>query len=102
MSSFLGFISAAADFVLTLNLKAAIVAAGFILMLMLTRRRGARIAPEGKAPDRPRHQGPPRPCECHRADAASPQLKRAERPFRRGGAATGARSLASLATAQER
>src|SRR3954469_14322525 len=36
MSTVLGFISAATDFVLTLNLKPAIVAAGFILMLMLT------------------------------------------------------------------
>ena len=41
MSSFLEFLSAAADFALTLNLKAAIVAAGFIVMLMLTRRRAA-------------------------------------------------------------
>jgi len=41
MSSFLEFLSAAADFALTLNLKAAIVAAGFILMLVLMRRRGA-------------------------------------------------------------
>ena len=62
MNTFLEFLSAAADFALTLNLKAAIVAAGFIVMLVLTRRRGARIAPEGKAPDRPRHQGLPRPC----------------------------------------
>ena len=38
MSTFLEFLSAAADFALTLNLKAAIVAAGFIVMLMLTRR----------------------------------------------------------------
>ena len=42
MSSFHEFLSAAADFALTLNLKAAIVAAGFIVMLMLTRRRGAK------------------------------------------------------------
>jgi hypothetical protein len=42
MSSFLEFLSAAADFALTLNLKAAILAAGFIVMLMLTRRRGAK------------------------------------------------------------
>jgi len=41
MSTFLAFISAAADFALSLNPKAAIVAAGFIVMLMLTRRRGA-------------------------------------------------------------
>ena len=49
------------------NLKPAIVAAGFILMLMLTRRRGtASVA--GKDPDRPRHQGLSRPCECHKPD----------------------------------
>ena len=41
MTTFLAFLSSAADFALTLNLKAAIVAAGFILMLVLTRRRGA-------------------------------------------------------------
>ena len=41
MSTFLAFISAAADFALTLNLKAAVVAAGFIVLLMLTRQRGA-------------------------------------------------------------
>jgi len=41
MSTFLEFLSAAGDFAVTLNLKAAIVAAGFILMLVLTRRRGA-------------------------------------------------------------
>ena len=46
MTTFLEFLSAAADFALTLNLKAAIVATGFIVMLMLTRRRGA----EGKGP----------------------------------------------------
>jgi hypothetical protein len=46
MTTFLEFLSAAADFALTLNLKAAIVAAGFIVMLMLTRRRGVgRQAP---------------------------------------------------------
>ena len=50
MSTFLAFISAATDFVLTLNLKPAIVASGFILMLMLTRRRGAREPPR----ERPR------------------------------------------------
>jgi hypothetical protein len=60
MGTFLTFISAATDFVLTLNLKPAIVAAGFILMLMLTRRRGtARRDAARKGPDRPRHQGPP-------------------------------------------
>jgi hypothetical protein len=37
MSTLLEFLSAAADFALTLNLKAAIVAAGFIVMLVLTR-----------------------------------------------------------------
>ena len=37
MSTFLEFLSAAADFTLTLNLKAAIVAAGFIAILVLTR-----------------------------------------------------------------
>ena len=42
MSSFLEFLSVAADFALMLNLKAAIVAAGFIVLLMLTRRRGAK------------------------------------------------------------
>jgi hypothetical protein len=42
MSTFFEFLSAAADFVLTLNLKAAILAAGLIVMLMLTRRRGAK------------------------------------------------------------
>ena len=42
MSTFLNFLSAAADFALTLNLKAAVLAAGFIAMLMLTRRRGAK------------------------------------------------------------
>ena len=41
MTTFLALLSTAADFALTLNLKAAIVAAGFILMLVLTRRRGA-------------------------------------------------------------
>jgi hypothetical protein len=41
MTTFLEFLEAAADFALTLNLKAAIVATGFIVMLMLTRRRGA-------------------------------------------------------------
>ena len=41
MSTFFEFLSAAADFALNLNLKAAILAAGFIFMLMLTRRRGA-------------------------------------------------------------
>ena len=41
MTTFLAFLSTAADFALTLNLKAAIVAAGFIVLLMLTRRRGA-------------------------------------------------------------
>ena len=40
MSTFLNFLSTAADFALTLNLKAAIVTAGSILMLVLTRRRG--------------------------------------------------------------
>ena len=42
MNSFHEFLSAAADFALTLNLKAAIVAAGFIVLLMLTRRPGAK------------------------------------------------------------
>ena len=37
MSTFLEFFSDAADFALTLNLKAAIVAAGFIVILVLTR-----------------------------------------------------------------
>jgi hypothetical protein len=37
MSNFLAFLNAAADFALALNLKAAIVAAGFIVMLVLTR-----------------------------------------------------------------
>ena len=37
MSTFLEFLSAAADFALSLNLKAAVVAAGFIAMLALTR-----------------------------------------------------------------
>jgi hypothetical protein len=37
MSSFLEFLSPAADFALTLNLKAAIVAAGFIVILVFTR-----------------------------------------------------------------
>ena len=41
MSTFPEFLSASADFALTLNLKAAIVAASFIVMLMLMRRRGA-------------------------------------------------------------
>ena len=41
MSTFLEFLSAAGDFAVTLNLKAAIVAVGFILLLVLTRRRGA-------------------------------------------------------------
>ena len=41
MTTFLEFLEAAADFALTLNLKAAIVATGFIVMLMRTRRRGA-------------------------------------------------------------
>jgi hypothetical protein len=59
MSSFLEVLSAAADFALTLNLKAAIVAVGFIVLLMFTRRTRCRIAPEGKAPDQPRRQGPP-------------------------------------------
>ena len=58
MSTFLAFISAATDFVLALNLKPAIVAAGFILMLMLTRRRGT-ASRRGKAPDRPKTPGPP-------------------------------------------
>jgi hypothetical protein len=40
MTTFLALLSTAADFALTLNLKAAIVAAGFIV-LVLTRRRGA-------------------------------------------------------------
>ena len=38
MSFFLEFLSAAADFALTLNSKAAIVAAGFIVLLVLTRK----------------------------------------------------------------
>jgi hypothetical protein len=42
MSTFFEFLSAIADFALTLNLKAAILAAGFIVMLMLTRQRGAK------------------------------------------------------------
>jgi hypothetical protein len=42
MNSFREFLSAAADFALTVNLKPAIVAAGFIVMLMLTRRPGAK------------------------------------------------------------
>ena len=58
MTTFLEFLSASAEFALTLNLKAAIVAAGFIVLLMLTRRR--------EAPDQPRGQGLPRPCWCHR------------------------------------
>ena len=37
MSTFLEFFSDAADFALILNLKAAIVAAGFIVILVLTR-----------------------------------------------------------------
>ena len=37
MSTFLEFFSAAADFALTLNLKAAIVAASFIVILVSTR-----------------------------------------------------------------
>jgi hypothetical protein len=48
MSTVLRFISAATDFVLTLNLKPAIVAAGFILMLMLTRREEAPHAIAGR------------------------------------------------------
>jgi hypothetical protein len=58
MSTVLGFISAATDFVLTLNLKPAIVAAGFILMLMLTRRRGAASRRE-KGPGSAKTPGPP-------------------------------------------
>ena len=58
MSTFLAFISAATDFVLTLNLKAAILAAGFILMLMLTRRRGAASRSE-KGPGSAKTPGPP-------------------------------------------
>ena len=49
MTTFLEFLEAAADFAPTLNLKAAIVATGFIVMLMLTRRRGA----EAKTPGPP-------------------------------------------------
>ena len=49
MSSFLEFFSAAADFARCRILKAAIVAAGFMVMLMLTPTR-RQIAPEGKAP----------------------------------------------------
>jgi hypothetical protein len=41
MSTFFEFLSAAADFALRLSLKAAILAAGFIFMQMLTRRRDA-------------------------------------------------------------
>jgi len=37
MPIFLAFLSTAADFALSLNLKAAIVAAGFIALLALTR-----------------------------------------------------------------
>jgi hypothetical protein len=37
MSTFLKFLSADADFALTRNLKAAIIAAGFIVLLVLTR-----------------------------------------------------------------
>ena len=59
MTTFLALLSTAADFALTLNLKAAIVAVGFIVLLMFTRRTRCRIAPEGKAPDQPRRQGPP-------------------------------------------
>jgi hypothetical protein len=58
MSTFLAFISAATDFVLTLNLKPAIVAAGFILMLMLTRRRGTARR-RGKGPGSAETPGPP-------------------------------------------
>ena len=41
MTTFIAFLSTAADFALTLNLKAPIVAVGFIVLLMLTRRRDA-------------------------------------------------------------
>ena len=58
MSTFLAFISAATDFVLTLNLKPAIVAAGLILMLMLTRRRGTARRRE-KGPGSAETPGPP-------------------------------------------
>jgi hypothetical protein len=37
MTTFLAFLSTAADFALSLNLKSAIVAAGFIALLALTR-----------------------------------------------------------------
>ena len=62
MSSFHEFLSAAADFALTLNLKAAIVAAGFILHAGAHAPTRGRIAPAGKAPDCSRHRGFPRPC----------------------------------------
>jgi hypothetical protein len=52
MSTFLNFLSAAADFALTLNLKVAIVAAGFIVLLVLTRT-------QGKGPEIGKTPGPP-------------------------------------------
>jgi hypothetical protein len=42
ISTYFEFLSGAADFALTLNLKATVLAAGFIVMLMLTRRRGVK------------------------------------------------------------
>jgi len=42
MSTFFEYLGAAADFALTLNSKPAILAAGFIIMLTLTRQRGAK------------------------------------------------------------
>jgi len=58
MGTFLAFISAATDFVLTLNLKPAIVATGFILMLTLTRRRGTASSRE-KGSGSAKTPGPP-------------------------------------------
>ena len=90
MSTFLNFLSAAADFALTLNLKVAIVAAGFIVLLVLTRDRAA---PKGKAPKSARHRGLPRPSLHHRrlvysrgrtqpikSDASAPVPKQAVQP----------------------
>ena len=67
MSTFLEFLSAAADFALTLNLKAAIVAAGFIVHTgahaLMRRANSVR----GKGPGSAKKPGPPTSvCGDHR------------------------------------
>ena len=59
MSIFLEFFSAAADFALTLNLKAAIVAAGFIVLLCAHALMRRANSTRGKGPGSAKTPGPP-------------------------------------------